>query len=157
MGVTGDPDDGRASHGLCPACHAHLEASIDGIPLHRFLDSIDIPVALVDGNVRVVYANPSAHQLLDKPLDAIEHHLGGEVFECEYSYLPGGCGRTTKCSACTFRNAVTRCYETGEAEHDIVVTLKQRTDHGPAALSLRISTRKANNRVLLSIVGMERP
>ena len=151
LGVTGDPDDQITSHGMCDACASHLEASTYGIPLRQFLDSLDVPVTLVDDNVRVVYANPSTHALLKKSHAAIEHQFGGNVFECENSYQPGGCGKTASCTACTLRNAVTRCYKSGQAEDGLVATLTRRTDGGVVDFSMRISTRRINDQVLVKI------
>lgn len=151
LGVTGDPDDHLTSHGMCDACASHLEASTYGIPLRQFLSSLDVPVVMVDDDARVVYANPSTPALLKKPQAAVEGQLGGNVFECENSYQPGGCGKTPGCASCTLRGAVTRCYETGRAEDNLIATLKQRTDRGVADFSMRLSTRRIDGHVLLRI------
>ncbi len=148
---SGDASDGRMSHGICETCESHLAANVDGIPLQEFLDTISVPIALVDSDVRVVYANSSAQAIVDKPAAEIEHRLGGEVFECDNSYLPGGCGHTASCSACTFRNAVTRCYESGTGEESVLTTITRRTPDGTAELAMRISTKRINDRVLVTI------
>lgn len=151
VGTTGDPNDARTTHGICDVCASHLEASTSGVPLERFLDSLGVPVTLVDGAVHVVYANAAAQSLLKKPQVAADRRPVGRVFECEDSYQPGGCGRAKNCSSCVLWNAVTRCSESGQPEDGLVATLKQRTDSGSADLVMRISTRRVDSQVLLRI------
>jgi hypothetical protein len=151
LGPVGDTGEHRVSHGLCASCESHLMASVDGIPLRQFLDSLDVPITLVDDDLRIEYANTAAQALLNKPFTAIEHRLGGEVFECENSYKPGGCGHTVKCSACSLRNAVNRCFESSNAEYSVVTNLTQRTEAGTAELAMRISTQRVNGQVLVTI------
>ena len=79
--------------------------------------------------------------------------LGGEVFECDYSYLPGVCGKTQHCGACAIRRAVTTTYETGEALAGHGVTLHQRTPGGVHDVRLTISTQKIGEVVFLRIDG----
>jgi len=155
MGTTGGPDD-RTSHGICESCKSHLDAATSGVPLLRFLDSLDAPVTLVDDDVRVVYANIRARLLLDKPSSDLERRLGGDVFECENSYLPGGCGKTPNCASCNLRNAVTRCYHSGQCAEGISATIRQRTAQGPVDLEMRISTKRVNDQVLLRIDEISR-
>jgi PAS domain-containing protein len=151
LGAGAGPGRRRTSHGICPSCHAHLLASLEGVPMQRFLDSLGVPVVLADADLRVVYGNPAARSLVDKPPAAIEGVLAGRVFECENSYLPGGCGQTTNCSACTLRNAVSRCYQSGQSEDGVLATIKRRTAEGQIEFSMRVSTRRINDQVLVRI------
>ena len=155
LGFKADPNDLRVSHGICPSCRGHLEASLDGIPLRQFLDTLAVPVAMVDEAMHVVYANPAAQTLLKEPPAPIEGQLG-RVFECESSYLPDGCGKAPDCSACALRHAVTRCYDSGRAEDDVVTTIKRRIDDGAADLTLHLSTKRIDDLVLLRIDGIVR-
>ena len=151
MGLRADPDDQRTSHGICQSCRKHLEASTEGIPLREFLDSLNVPVTLVDVDHRVVYANRAAEDVLKKPLAAIERNVTGRVFECDDSYRPEGCGRAPACSACALWNAVTRCHQSGQAEEGLVATLTQRNDDGTSSVAMRISTARVDDLVVLRI------
>lgn len=144
-----------ASHGICNTCRSHLMASFDGIPLAEFLDSLPVPIAVVDNDVRVVYANPSAQAALRRSPLPIEGRLGGDVLECENSYRPGGCGHTDKCSACTFRNAVNRCFETGRDE-DVVATIRQQTGADARDLTMHFATKRVDGQVLITIDHVKR-
>ena len=105
--------DTPISHGMCPVCAFHVRASM-GMPLQEFLDGLNEPVVLVNGDGRVMSANNDAQSLLGKSIDKINGFKGGEVFECEYSCLPEGCGNTVHCAGCTIRNTVMDTFDTGK-------------------------------------------
>jgi len=120
-----------------------------GTPLNEFLTSLDIPTFLTDGNVRVERANADALALVQKDREQVEDHLGGEVFECVNAGLPGGCGKTEKCSACTVRDTVTHTYLTGESHIRVPATLRVQQKGGVEELSFYITTEKVGDRVLV--------
>ena len=80
-------DETPISHGLCPECAFHIRAS-GGMLLQSFLDGLKAPIVLVDGDGVVVTANGEARAMLGKTSIQINGFRGGEVFECEYAYLP---------------------------------------------------------------------
>ena len=99
--------DDLTTHGICEECKFHLKAQ-KGMPTSEYLDHLDAPVVIVDSDANVTAANISARGMLGKELDQIIGNPGGNVFECEYAYLPEGCGKTIHCSACTIRKRVIR-------------------------------------------------
>lgn len=103
------PGDG-VTHGICSACKFHMRASM-GIDLHEYLEGMPQPLFVVK-DARIQGANAAAREMLQKGHDQILGELGGSVFECEYSYLPGGCGATEHCPGCTIRNTVMECVQT---------------------------------------------
>ncbi|MEW5870982.1 MAG: PAS domain-containing protein [Chloroflexota bacterium] len=148
------------THGICPDCAFHLKAQI-GIPLPDYLEGLDLPVLLVDGDGRVRSANQPARQLLKKPLPAIEGRLGGDVFECVHARLPEGCGHTIHCSGCTIRRTVTETLNTGQPRQRVPATLDQSlSDDTSGKVSQRIrfliSTQKIGELVLLSVEDVSR-
>jgi hypothetical protein len=139
------------THGICENCAKKLFSNL-GTPVYDFIDKIAAPVVVTEDNVVVLGANKSARTMLGKEASQINGKLGGVVFECTYSYLPGGCGKTEHCSGCIIRNTVTNTLITGKSSKMIPVTLKQKTRDGKQQdVNIYITTEKVNNVVLLKI------
>ena len=160
MEPVGDPSppDGPVSHGICAPCAARLTADL-GVPVRRFLDSLDAPVLLVDveegGRVRV--ASEEALALTDRTPEEVADQLMGDVFECANATLPGGCGRTVHCSGCTIRRTVEETWHTGEPSVRTPATLRPAGPDENATIDLEISTERVGGRVLLRIDRIDRP
>lgn len=141
---------GVVSHGICEPCAVTL-FDHPKQELRSFLDNIAAPVVVVDRDGVVQTANGDARQMLGKDLPQIEGLLGGDVFECAYATLPGGCGNTEHCTACTVRRAVMSTLQSGEP----VVRHPVRIIHGstdePRRQEMRISTERVGEVVLLRI------
>ena len=58
---------------------------------------------VVDGDGRIQSANKLGRETVSKDMDHITGYLGGEVFQCHYATLPGGCGQTLHCKSCVIR------------------------------------------------------
>ena len=91
----------------------------------------------------------AACAFLHQDLPALEGRLCGQVFECDHSYLPEGCGQTVHCSGCTIRRAITETYATGRSRYRLAVTLLQRTPTGLHDLRLLISTQRIGKVVFM--------
>ena len=139
--------DTPISHGMCPECAFHVRASM-GMPLLEFLDGLHAPVVLVNRDGRVVTANTDAQSILGKSIDKIEGFKGGEVFECEYSYLPEGCGNTVHCVGCTIRNMVMDTINSGKGHVRESAYLNHKTN---GRIEFLISTEKVGGYALLRI------
>ena len=140
-------DDPTVTHGMCPACFHHFEQQWQGQRLGEYLDAFDVPVVVVNREGRVVAANQHMAAMLGKEDRETNGLLGGEVMECVYSRLEGGCGRTVHCAACTVRRAVTTTLETGAALERVPAFI-DRDDH---RLHLSISAYKEGETVRLEI------
>jgi PAS domain-containing protein len=123
----------------------------DGIPLREFLAGLDVPTFLVDDDGRVRAANPGTLGMVGKTEDQVTGQLGGKVFSCVNADLPGGCGMTELCSACTVRNTVTETYETGQSQVRIPSTLRVESEEGEIELAFFLTTEKVGGRVLVQI------
>lgn len=145
--------DNTITHGICRECAAKL-VSPEKIPLKEFLDTLGVPILVVNNEGIVVTANHDACSLLGKNLFEIEGNPGGNVIECVNAKLPGGCGQQIHCKSCTIRNTVMHTHATGRSHlkvnaypdiqmHDMVKTL-----------SIKISTEKIGDIVLLRIDDM---
>jgi len=140
----------NVTHGICDGCAYKLFAELD-TTIYDFLDTIDAPIAIIEDNATVWGANKSARAMLGKDHSQIHGNLGGVVFECKYSYQPGGCGKTEHCSGCKIRNTVMDTLKTGNSAKMIPVVLKQKTKDGEQDVPLYISTEKINNVVVMKI------
>ncbi|NQT25291.1 hypothetical protein HQ585_08050 [candidate division KSB1 bacterium] len=144
------------THGMCADCEALLEGNQPG-SLRHLLDKFDMPVMAVDKEGRVRTANGRVEEMLHKDLHEMENPLAGDFMECAYAQLPGGCGNTTHCPACTIRNTVMHTYNTGEAQTNVETTLNRRTADGITPVQLWITTVKTRDVVILRIEDMRKP
>jgi hypothetical protein len=145
--------DDEISHGICPSCVSNFTFQ-KGASLDEYIESIDLPVVLVDDDVQVRAANAAACTALGKDLDALRDRRGGEVFECAHARLPGGCGRTIHCSGCAIRRAVKNTFATGEPQNGVPATLTRDHPDDASAVALTITTVKVGNIVMLRVERM---
>ncbi|MEW6488773.1 MAG: PAS domain-containing protein [Thermodesulfobacteriota bacterium] len=150
----GNPADPVVTHGICPSCSDHFFGDPDLPPLRRFLDRLEAPVLLVDGEGAVLTANRAARELLGKSLPEIEGHRSGDVMECARARLPGGCGRTEHCRACAIRIAVSETFATGVSREGLCAVEGAGTFGASGSSVVRISTERVGGTVLLRIDEM---
>ena len=141
------------THGVCPECAHHLFAQM-GMPLQEYLDGLAAPVAVVDGDARVLTANAQARTMLEKDLEEIDGQPG-DVFECAYAGLPEGCGHTVHCSGCAIRRTVMATHESGRSRVHAPATLYAGTQADITPVDLLISTEKVGDVVLLRIDAVD--
>lgn len=145
---------GYITHGICENCYNVLLLQL-GVDVHRYLDSISAPIVLVDSQGTVKSANDKALALLNKKTKSVEGYKGGDIFECPYAKLPGGCGNTPHCAGCTIRKTVMATFETGEGFLREPVFLNQNTPEDPRKINMYISTEKVGNIVFMRIDEMD--
>ncbi|MGA2961061.1 MAG: PAS domain-containing protein [Candidatus Korobacteraceae bacterium] len=76
------------------------------------LNSIPIPVFVVDSDVRIRDLNDAAIRFCGQGKDALYRQSGGEVLHCVHSQdVPEGCGRAPFCQNCVIRGSVTTCLQ----------------------------------------------
>jgi hypothetical protein len=162
----------RSDHKACSMCHAALPESPaaaraitggicgeclvrmgepGGMGLIDFLDQLEMPVLVIDDDVKVQQANKQMRALLGKDPSQIAGRLGGEVFECVHAREPGGCGRAIHCSGCAIRRAVTETFMTGRSLDNVPAYLHRDMITEYVELDLLISTEKVFSAVLLRI------
>ena len=122
-----------------------------GVSVQEYIESIPAPVVTVTQKGTINSANKRGLALLGKTPEQIQGEKGGDVFECENAILPGGCGKTIHCSACTIRNTVMDTVETGRSHAKVPAYLRQRTDDGAQRMRLLISTEKKGGIVFLEV------
>lgn len=122
-----------------------------GVPLQSYLDSLPVPIFVVDGNAVVQAANRNGYALVRKEPGQVLQRLGGVVFECAYARLPEGCGRTVHCTGCALRRSIAHTYETGESLHDVPALMHCGEEGRENNLAFRISTERLGDVVMLRI------
>ena len=142
------------THGICGTCRDNMLFQM-GVELGVFLDSLKLPIVVVDRGGTIVTGNDQARAMLQKALSEIEGYKGGEVFECAYARLPEGCGNTMHCSGCTIRRTVMETHGTGRSFLRVPATLNRNTLQDPEKVKLLISTERLADLVLLRIDKME--
>ncbi|MFZ4857878.1 MAG: hypothetical protein ACOYL3_15925 [Desulfuromonadaceae bacterium] len=142
--------EGLVSHGICDECKADLLGP-KKMSLMDFLDSLDTPVMVVDGEGNVQTANKLAREIIQKDLPDIEGFKGGDVFECAFAKLPAGCGNTVHCRECTIRNTVMNTMQTGISQLRSPAYLLQGTPDDNHEIKFLISTEIFSNVVLLRV------
>jgi len=149
-----EPSCTKISHGICGPCAENLRF-VKGASLQRFIDSLTVPVVVVDADCGMECMNRSALQLAGRT-EAVQHELLGPVFTCVNSRKPGGCGRAIHCSGCAIRRAVTHTSATGEPQV-CPATLVVGDSEQPAELALIITTIKVEGMVLLRLQRLSTP
>lgn len=119
--------------------------------MQQYIDTIPVPILLVDNNTGVVAGNMKACEMLGWTPNNIVDQLFGPVFDCAHARLPQGCGRTIHCSGCALRNSVLQTFETGETQICVPATLTvEHADH-LSEVFLTITTIKADGVVILRL------
>lgn len=140
-------NDERITHGMCVACADRFVRQWEGQRLGEYLDRFECPVLAFNAEGRIVAVNAHMEAMLGKNAREILGYLGGEVMECRYARLEGGCGQTQHCEACTIRRTVMATHETGEPQSMVTATITRDDD----SVQLVISTCKAGDIVRLTI------
>jgi hypothetical protein len=143
-----DPD---TSHGMCPTCSEALASQERGVSLERHIDSIPVPILLVDSNNVVVAMNATATASLGGKPDSTAKQLFGQVFDCVHSHSPEGCGRAIHCSGCLIRRSVAATFNTGEPQVLIPATLSIENLDQLSEVVLTVTTVKRDGVVILRI------
>jgi PAS domain-containing protein len=143
--------DAPVTHGICPSCVVGMRME-RAHSLPDFLERLDGPVMLVDGDGVALEANSRAYAVLGKERPRVAGHRGGEVIDCLYADLPGGCGASEHCrTGCVIRRSVTHTVTTGQP---VVRATAEQQVHSPEGNRLKrflISTEQVAGMVLLRI------
>ncbi len=139
------------SHGMCASCADHYERLWTGMPLSEYLDTIDHPVMMMNGDGALVAVNQKFATLLGRDRAQLRGLLRGEAMACVYSLLPEGCGKTVHCRECTVRRAVETVTKTGKPLQRIPAYL----DTKDGRVNLRISVKARDGLVRVVVEEMK--
>jgi PAS domain-containing protein len=146
------PEPGQEN--LCVACRTNICAA-KKFTLAEYLETLPVPVFSVNADGIIELANRSAAGYFGKDVQRMQGARGGDVFECAYARLPGGCGKTIHCSACAVRRAVMHTFETGESLYRQPACINRIKSEVPEKINFYVTTIKYNQFVVLSIEGPE--
>lgn len=144
------PGDDRVSHGVCKSCYTKILTE-HGFNLRKFLNLLDAPVFLVDGDANVLAANRLAAEAVRKPIGTTRKQLCGNVLECINAFLPEGCGKTSGCPDCTVRNSVNETYKYGTQITRRPAVITRQNGSAEETAHLLVSTQKDGGVVLLRL------
>lgn len=144
------------THGICENCSRKVLDAGAGVPLQDFLDGIDVPILLLSEDLRVALANRRARETMGREFPVYAEVKAGDAIECVNARSPGGCGSTPACGGCAIRGAVRATYETGRACAGVSAEPLVRRGETVEKVSIRISTEKVGDCVMLSL-DQERP
>lgn len=130
------------------------EPSVLGVDRREFLEAIEAPVLLMQGNPRqVVTANQRALELFGKRLHEVEGRRGGQVLDCLHSFSAAGCGMDTNCEHCAIKGAIVDTFTTGMPHEAVSATLPVIKAGVAGYRTLQVSTKKVGD---LALVRIER-
>ena len=149
----GATDDGyeEISHGICESCCDTLLHPERENGLGAFLERFAFPVLVVNSSSEAVDGNGAALSLVGRNRSQIKGELLGVVFECEYSHLPGGCGKTIHCQGCAIRKSVEHTFESGEPLYDVPSFVDCSKAGATDRQELKLTTWKSGEAVFLKI------
>ncbi len=143
-----DSNNLLTSHGICAPCRAILVTDeAQGQSLQAFIDTIPVPIVVLDGSLSPVCTNKSGRETFHLLDEELTHFTLGEVVECDNARLPEGCGRTVHCSGCVLRKTVTDTYATGHQVSMVPATLKA----GDQNISCYVSAVKVGDCVVVKL------
>jgi len=157
MGEQAPQDDGRTSHGMCPACIEHFVRQWKGLDLDEYLNNFEKPVFVVDSDRRLIACNRPAEKSMGWDMEAVRGLRTGEFMECGHARLPEGCGQTIHCRDCQLRISIKETMETGEARINVPAYQASFSKGLPQTRLLTISTMKVGQAVAVTIENMEYP
>ena len=124
--------------------------------LRDLLDNLSEPVLCVGGRGEILAANAAAERTLGRELSGVAGTFGGDLFECRFARLPGGCGKTAHCAACTIRQTVNEVAATGHTVVDRRAWIEREGPDGVhGRVDLVVSAEKLRDMVLLRIDRMD--
>lgn len=145
------------SHGMCPDCSQIWLSQERGVSLQCHIDSIPVPILLVDSNNTTLAINAKASEILGISSDAVGGSQFGSVFDCVHSDLAEGCGRSIHCSGCVIRRSVAGTYHTGQPQIAIPATLSVTNSEKPSDVVFMITTVRNDRVVLMRIDQVQHP
>ena len=142
------------SYGTCPECMGTLLGP-SRIILTEFLNTIELPILVVDEHNGIRQTNRAAERMLAKNARQVQGKRFGVVIECTNAEVMGECGLSPYCAGCAFRRCLYDTYLDGKPRHGEYSQHKVRTANGPMVRRFRYSTTKAGNSVVVAIDGVE--
>jgi len=142
------------TRGLCDVCTRYLQGNPSKLAalLERFAE----PILVVNSRGAIISNNGAARVILGHGMDPSAAPLVGDVVECAYARLPGGCGKTVHCDGCGIRRAFTETLRSGVSVANIDARSYHRGSAALVTVDWTLSTERLGEVVLLRMVKHER-
>lgn len=127
----------------CEKCFAEALSSGDK-KLSTYLESLDMPAALVSGDQTVLVSNSRFQRMA--PGRSVTGLRIGEVIECTYAPILGRCGETVACLLCKLRSSIERTWLTREGIRGVPVSFPSKVE---GRQTYTITTEPVDGAVLL--------
>lgn len=127
------------SHGMCEPCALYFERLWEGMPVDEYVDGLEQPVLLTDGDGRILAMNAKLAALIGADRKASRGLTAGEAFACVHSRLPEGCGQGVHCRECAVRRTVETVARSGKPQERVRAYL----DVEAGRIDLRITAKAA--------------
>lgn len=138
---------GQVTHSICGECADNLDFQL-GVTLQRYLNSMKMPVVVVDGDGNVLQANSMAAGT--SPVRP-GGEWDGKIYECAHARLPERCRHLIHSSGCTIRFAATETYTTGREITAVPALLNGCSPSETMPADYLISTKLVDGTVYLRI------
>jgi hypothetical protein len=149
----GDNDDGQITHSICDECADNLDFQM-GVSITKYVDSLKIPIIVLDRNGKVIAVNNKARKLhRDKNL-ATTATWNDKIFECAHARLPEGCMSAVHCSGCAIRFITANTYRTGMSQQDVPAYFNSCSADSAEKIELLLSAEKIENIIFLRVVKL---
>lgn len=141
---------GLTTHSICDECADNLDFQL-GVSLRRYLESLKIPICLVNDDEGVLLANSAARACSGALSLQPDGEWEGKIYECSQARLPERCSHIIHCSGCTIRFAATETCATGREFVSVPSLVNGCTSSPDQKFDYLISTKLVNGIVHLKI------
>ena len=136
-------DDLRVLTRTCGPCFTALLSSRDR-NLSEYLESLEMPSALVDHNQTILFSNSLFRGMMGEN-ETVGLRVG-EALDCMYAGTLGRCGDTVACLLCRLKRSVEHTLLTGEGLRAVPISYPHRAS---SRKSFVLTTEKVGNAVLI--------
>ncbi len=147
MPFTGEDKSAKITHGICADCAERVFKSSHPHTIREFIDKIDAPIIVIQNDTTIAAANKKANNMLK----AEPGNKTGNALECSCADLPGGCGKTIHCKACTIRSTILKTRKTGKSYSNIKSYQNIHTPEGTKQKTITIATEKVWDTILVRV------
>ncbi len=142
------------SHGICSDCLKKMLGQTR-LGLADFLNSIEVPVLLLDENRALRQINETAEKFMGKFVYKLDGSKLGLAIECLHVGVMGECGVSAYCGGCAFRRTIRDTHSDGLPRYGEYSQQTISAADGPKERRFRFSTSRIGDMVLVAIEGVQ--
>ena len=135
------------THGICSDCAERVFKISHPHTILELINRIKSPIVVIKNDTTIALSNKQA----DRMLKAVPGDKTGDAIECSCAQLPGGCGKTIHCKACTIRRTIQKTRDTGKSYSDVKAYQNIQSPEGTKRQTIKIATEKIWDTILVRI------